>query len=40
MTWAVAGLVGGSAVRVGRFEAVDVSYPAFAEDLGQLGMGR
>jgi 3-phosphoshikimate 1-carboxyvinyltransferase len=38
MTWAVAGLVAGSAVRVRRFEAVDVSYPAFAADLKRLGL--
>jgi 3-phosphoshikimate 1-carboxyvinyltransferase len=38
MTWAVAGLVAGSAVRIGRFEAVDVSYPAFAADLRRLGL--
>jgi 3-phosphoshikimate 1-carboxyvinyltransferase len=40
MTWAVAGLVAGSAVRVGRFEAVDVSYPVFADDLARLGSRR
>ena len=40
MTWAVAGLVAGSAVKVGRFEAVDVSYPAFASDLERLGLRR
>jgi len=37
MTWALAGLVARSAVEVKRFEAVDVSYPAFAEDLVSLG---
>jgi 3-phosphoshikimate 1-carboxyvinyltransferase len=37
MTWAVAGLVAGSPVRVGHFDAVDVSYPAFAADLARLG---
>jgi 3-phosphoshikimate 1-carboxyvinyltransferase len=40
MTWAVAGLVAGSPVRVGRFEAVDVSYPAFERDLANLGLER
>jgi 3-phosphoshikimate 1-carboxyvinyltransferase len=38
MTWAVAGLVAGSAVQVRRFEAVDVSYPAFECDLQRLGL--
>ena len=33
MTWAIAGLVAGDAVDVDRFEAVDVSYPRFDEDL-------
>ncbi|MEI7814406.1 MAG: 3-phosphoshikimate 1-carboxyvinyltransferase [Coriobacteriia bacterium] len=40
MTWAVAGLVGGAAVGVRRFEAVDVSYPNFVGDLQLLGMRR
>jgi 3-phosphoshikimate 1-carboxyvinyltransferase len=40
MTWAVAGLVAGSPVRVRRFEAVDVSYPAFERDLERLGLKR
>jgi 3-phosphoshikimate 1-carboxyvinyltransferase len=39
MTWAVAGLVAGDAVTIERFEAVDVSYPHFAEDLGRLAFG-
>jgi 3-phosphoshikimate 1-carboxyvinyltransferase len=36
MTWAVAGLVATEPVEVGRFEAVDVSYPDFAADLERL----
>jgi 3-phosphoshikimate 1-carboxyvinyltransferase len=36
MTWAVAGLVAEGPVTVDRFEAVDVSYPRFAEDLAAL----
>jgi 3-phosphoshikimate 1-carboxyvinyltransferase len=40
MTWAVAGLVAGSPVRVGRFEAVDVSYPRFVDDFSRLGLKR
>ncbi len=37
MTWAVAGLVGGGAVSVERFDAVGVSYPGFLDDLRALG---
>ena len=36
MTWAIAGLLADAAVQVDRFEAVDVSYPRFAEDLSAL----
>jgi 3-phosphoshikimate 1-carboxyvinyltransferase len=36
MTWAVAGLVADGPVQIDRFEAVDVSYPRFAEDLAAL----
>lgn len=36
MTWALAGLVADGAVDIERFEAVDVSYPGFADDLGSL----
>jgi 3-phosphoshikimate 1-carboxyvinyltransferase len=39
MTWAVAGLVAEASVEIERFEAVDVSYPRFAEDLAQLQAG-
>jgi 3-phosphoshikimate 1-carboxyvinyltransferase len=37
MTWAVAGLAASGPVSVERFEAVDVSYPGFADDLFALG---
>ena len=40
MTWAVAGLIAGSAVKINRFEAVDVSYPSFVRDLERLGLER
>lgn len=40
MTWAIAGLIGGAAVKIGRFAAVDVSYPAFVSDLEHLGLKR
>lgn len=36
MTWAVAGLIADHSVEVLRYEAVDVSYPGFAEDLERL----
>jgi 3-phosphoshikimate 1-carboxyvinyltransferase len=36
MTWAVAGLLAESPVTIERFEAVDVSYPRFAEDVATL----
>jgi 3-phosphoshikimate 1-carboxyvinyltransferase len=36
MTWAVAGLAAQEPVVVDRYEAVDVSYPRFAEDLERL----
>jgi len=36
MTWAVAGLVASGPVVVEGFEAIDVSYPGFATDLGGL----
>lgn len=36
MTWALAGLVAAQPVAVQRFEAVDVSYPRFAQDLASL----
>jgi 3-phosphoshikimate 1-carboxyvinyltransferase len=36
MTWAIAGLIAGDAVHVERFEAVDVSYPHFLEDLARM----
>ncbi len=36
MTWAVAGLASAHGVSVGTFEAVDVSFPRFAEALGSL----
>ncbi len=36
MTWAVAGLIASGPVQVDRFEAVDVSYPGFADDLARL----
>lgn len=37
MTWALAGLTALEPVTVTGFEAVDVSYPAFARDLSRLG---
>lgn len=36
MTWALAGLAAAAPVTVTGFEAVEVSYPRFAEDLGSL----
>jgi len=39
MTWAIAGLLGDGVVEVERFEAVDVSYPTFSEDLRALASG-
>jgi len=36
MTWALAGLTGNGPVSVARFDAVDVSYPAFADDIAAL----
>ncbi len=36
MTWAVAGLIAEAPVQIVGFEAVDVSYPRFAEDLAAL----
>jgi 3-phosphoshikimate 1-carboxyvinyltransferase len=36
MAWAVAGLRAGEPVRIERFDAVDVSYPAFLSDLESL----
>lgn len=39
MTWAVAGLVAGEQVTVERFEAVEVSYPRFLEDLACMQQG-
>lgn len=36
MCWALAGLAGSEPVTVTRFEAIDVSYPAFAEHLAAL----
>ena len=36
MTWAVAGLLADGAVTVEHFDAVDVSYPRFADDLAAL----
>lgn len=37
MSWALAGLAASGPVTVKRFEAVEVSYPRFASDLGDLG---
>lgn len=37
MAWAIAGLVGEGEMIVRRFEAVDVSYPRFLDDLAMLG---
>lgn len=37
MCWALAGVCGSAPVTVRRFEAVDVSYPRFADDLSALG---
>jgi len=37
MTWAVAGLSADGPVTIARFEAVDVSYPGFTQDLSDLG---
>lgn len=37
MCWALAGLAGQAPVVVDRYEAVDVSYPRFADDLASLG---
>jgi 3-phosphoshikimate 1-carboxyvinyltransferase len=39
MAWAVAGLVAQDPVRIERWEAVAVSYPAFADDLATLAAG-
>ena len=39
MTWAVAGLIATGETVVEGFEAVDVSYPRFADDLAALGSG-
>ncbi|MBI5231386.1 MAG: 3-phosphoshikimate 1-carboxyvinyltransferase [Coriobacteriales bacterium] len=39
MTWAVAALAGSEPVEIERFEAVDVSYPAFADDLQRVLAG-
>lgn len=36
MTWALAGFVGGGSVEVTGYDAVDVSYPRFADDLAAL----
>jgi 3-phosphoshikimate 1-carboxyvinyltransferase len=36
MTWAVAGLSAQGDTRIGGFDAVDVSYPGFADDLAAL----
>jgi len=36
MSWFVAGLVADGPVSIDRFEAVDVSYPGFARDIGGL----
>lgn len=36
MTWAVAGLVADGETRITGFDAVDVSYPRFADDLASL----
>lgn len=36
MTWAVAGLVASTEVRIDRFDSVAVSYPHFADDLERL----
>lgn len=36
MTWAIAGLIGTASVDIERFDAVDVSYPGFADDLAAL----
>ena len=36
MAWAVAGLVADGPVTIEGWDAIDVSYPAFAEDLGRL----
>jgi 3-phosphoshikimate 1-carboxyvinyltransferase len=37
MLGAVAGLASSDGVRIDGFEAVEVSYPGFARDLGALG---
>jgi len=37
MAWAVAGLAASTEVTIDRFEAVDVSYPDFADDMRSLG---
>lgn len=39
MVWALAGLVGVGRVKVSDYEAVDVSYPRFADDLAALADG-
>jgi 3-phosphoshikimate 1-carboxyvinyltransferase len=38
MCWALAGLVALGPVDITRFEAVDVSYPEFADDIAALGI--
>jgi 3-phosphoshikimate 1-carboxyvinyltransferase len=37
MSWALAGLIATQPITVSGFEAVDVSYPGFAQDLASLG---
>ena len=39
MAWSVAGLASAGSIVIDRFEAVDVSYPGFLEDLASLGAG-
>jgi 3-phosphoshikimate 1-carboxyvinyltransferase len=36
MTWAVAGLIADGDTRISGFDAVDVSYPGFADDVASL----
>ncbi len=36
MTWAVGGLIAEGAITIERFDAVGVSYPAFADDLARM----
>lgn len=40
MTWAVAGLLADGKVQVNGFDAIDVSYPSFAEDLEVLASAK